>query len=541
MSFKKVLALLLVFCLCISVFPVAAFATDTDEQGVEIIEDESSDVVPDAPAAAESSAEETEDPPVEETDDETTQTRDGYVASNGDTQYETLEAAFAAATDGDTITLLANASGNGIVVPEGKFNTAGLTVNFNGHTYDVTGDLVGSTGTESQGFQLLRNNKVTFTNGTVTSNKALFLIQNYSDLTLDQMVLTLANAGYAYGYTLSNNNGNVVINNTTINANTGGGVAFDVCRYATYPSVYVTVEGRSVINGNVEVSASDGNAMDGFTLAINSAALNGRIIIDPSAETAMMTAPEKAIITKTESLEIVAPSGYAWTAAGDGKQVLAVAYSAQIGETQYRTLKEAVEAVPANGTPTTITMINDESVYVTGYAITISNNQNVVLDLNGHHISGTNEQKTTSALIRNVGTLTIEDSSTTKTGEMSFNATQPWIYSEADPSGYASNLIRNEGTLLVNGGTLINNGSGSATYAIDNYTTGKVTVNDGTVDAAKTAAIRMFYINGGELNVAGGTIGHYNSESDQSYYGIQVMAGTNADVNITGGDRKSNV
>ena len=178
-----------------------------------------------------------------------------YVAKIGNVKYETLEAAFAAAQDGETITLLADCAGNGIKAPQGTFSQ-GLTVDFAGHTYTVDGATVGSTGTETNGFQLLKNNKITFKGGTITSEKAKILIQNYSDLTLEGMTLTLNNTNYTSAYTLSNNNGNIVIDGTTINANPAGGFAFDVCRYSSYPSVSVTVKGESVINGDAEVSAS---------------------------------------------------------------------------------------------------------------------------------------------------------------------------------------------------------------------------------------------------------------------------------------------
>ena len=248
-----------------------------------------------------------------------------YVAQIGETKYETLEEAFAAAVDGSTITLLANTSGNGIIAPEGKFKTNGLTVDFAGFTYSVTGNLVGSTGTESQGFQLLKDNKITFKGGTITSEKAKFLVQNYSNLTLEGMTLTLNNANYASAYTLSNNNGNVVIDGTTIYANPAGGFAFDVCRYSSYPSVNVTVTGNSKINGDVEVSASGSNAKEGFELMFESATLNGEIVLDETAKTAMANSADIAKVGKSNDLiDIAAPDGYDWVDNGDGTSYLAL-------------------------------------------------------------------------------------------------------------------------------------------------------------------------------------------------------------------------
>ena len=247
-----------------------------------------------------------------------------YVAQIGETKYETLEEAWNAVNDGETITLLANCEGNGLIAPQGKF-TNGLTVDFAGFTYNVTGNLVGSSGTESQAFQLLKDNKITFKGGTITSEKAKFLVQNYSNLTLEGMTLTLNNANYASAYTLSNNNGNVVIDGTTINANPAGGFAFDVCRYSSYPSVNVTVTGNSKINGDVEVSASGSDAKDGFKLMFESATLNGEIVLDASAKTAMANTPEKAEVSKSNTLtDIVAPDDYDWKDNGDDTSSLAL-------------------------------------------------------------------------------------------------------------------------------------------------------------------------------------------------------------------------
>ncbi len=245
-----------------------------------------------------------------------------YVAQIGTTKYASLEEAFAAAQDGETITLLANCAGNGIkVTPAGKFAT-GLTVDFAGFTYTVDGETVGSTGTETNGFQLLKDNKITFQNGTITSTKAKILVQNYSDLTLSNMTLTLNNPDYTEAYTLSNNNGNTVINGSTINANPAGGFAFDVCRYASYPSVSVTVTGNSQINGNVEVYASNSDPKNGFKLLLESGTLTGDIVLDQTAKNAMESNPEKAEVTKNNTFNQTAPEGYEWQDNGNGTSTL---------------------------------------------------------------------------------------------------------------------------------------------------------------------------------------------------------------------------
>ena len=227
--------------------------------------------------------------------------------------YETLEEAIAAAQDGDTITFVSDLTGNGISIPKNKFPN-GLTVDFKGHTYTCNENYAGSTGTQRQVFQLNEGNTITFKNGTIESEGARMLIQNYADLTLDTM--TLDHKGHEdfsdkVPYALSNNNGNVVIKDTTINA-CDDGFAFDACRYATYTSVNVTVTGDSEINGNVELSASGNNAKDGLSVNFVSGTLNGEVVLDPSAETAMDSTPAKAFVQKASTFVAAPPVGYMW-------------------------------------------------------------------------------------------------------------------------------------------------------------------------------------------------------------------------------------
>lgn len=216
------------------------------------------------------------------------------------------------------------------------------------------------------------------------------------------------------------------------------------------------------------------------------------------------------------------------------------ANTAKIGETEYATLADAIAAVPTDGTPTTIIMIADEAVDVAANAITVAKGKNIVLDLNGNTITGSCSSGTTSALIKNQGTLTIQDSSSGKSGKLIGGADPTWTWDGSDnyAGSYASNVIRNEGTLTVNGGTLYNASTGSAAYAIDNYDAGHVTINGGTIDAKKASAIRLFYNNGGSLDITGGVIGHYTSDSDCSFMGVQVMndGANGVTVNLSGGE-----
>lgn len=244
-----------------------------------------------------------------------------YVAKIGNTYYEKVTDAFAAAQDGDKIDIIGDSTGAGVKVVAGRFPTNGINVDFHEHTYTIDRTLVGSTGYESQAFHLEKNNKITLGYGTITSENARMLVQNYSDLTLNNMTLTPNNPTYTGTYyTLSNNCGNVVINNTTINANpSASAFAFDVCRFSSYPSVNVTVKGDSVINGDVEVSASGSNPKDGFSLTLEKGTMNGDIVLDQTAKNVMDATPKKGVVSKKSTFNQEAPEGYEWVDGGSGQ------------------------------------------------------------------------------------------------------------------------------------------------------------------------------------------------------------------------------
>ncbi len=312
-----------------------------------------------------------------------------YVAQIGSVKYETLEEAFAAAQDGETITLLKDCTGNGIKVPQGKFTT-GLTVDFAGFTYTMDGEMVGSTGTQTLAFQLLKDNTITFKNGTLTTENAYMLIQNYCNLTLEGMTLTMNNAGYSSAYTLSNNNGNIVIDGSTISANTGGGFAFDVCRYSSYPSVSVTVKGESVINGDVEVSASKSDVKDGFTLMLEGGSMTGNIVLDQTAKNAIESNPDKALVVKRNDFAKDAPADYKWVDNGDGTSTLAPkAYVAQIEDgAKYETLQAAVDAAEAGATINILTDFTLTTITTSpNNKYNVNINKSLTINGNGHVIT----------------------------------------------------------------------------------------------------------------------------------------------------------
>lgn len=193
-----------------------------------------------------------------------------YVARIGDKGYNTLAEAVEAATGGQTITLLRDAEGSGVIIDKD------ITINFGGFAYTFVSPAVGSTGTPTQGFQILKDNTVTLQNGTLNvaedaRTAFAMLIQNYAKLTVSDMTLDGDNLDrytikdYDYSYVLSNNSGEVSIKGeTNIIANPGDpncekkhrGIALDACKYSIYAAPIVTVNTTGEIKGIVEVSAT---------------------------------------------------------------------------------------------------------------------------------------------------------------------------------------------------------------------------------------------------------------------------------------------
>ena len=233
---------------------------------------------------------------------------DGNVAKIGDVGYPSLVEAFKAVKTGETITLIKNVpngSGIGIYAPDvcglkgyGIKDTTkeaqpfvsvanNVTIDFNGYNYAVESPAVGSKGYESQGFHIEQGYKLTLKNGTLSvkdgASSILMLFQNYSDLTLDNMVLDGTNLGSGL-YTLSNNNGTIVIKDTNIKAPTNG-FAFDVYGFQDYGAVNVTVSGSSTIDGNIEFADSQNDRSHNLSLTINSGTINGVLKVVDSQQT----------------------------------------------------------------------------------------------------------------------------------------------------------------------------------------------------------------------------------------------------------------
>lgn len=213
------------------------------------------------------------------------------VASVNGVGYDDLQEAVDAVTmtNQTTIKLLKPTSGAGVKV-DGTVKR-NLTFDLGGHTYTITSG-VGSTGTETNGFQLIKDNNITITNGTITAAPAegqqvKILIQNYSNLTLENV--TLDGRGMTdyngLNYTLSNNNGEITLKSGTVIQARADEIAMDVCWAASYQNgARVTVKEGAEIQGTVELGLWGQDAYSGnqSVLTVDGGTITGEVKLDSS-------------------------------------------------------------------------------------------------------------------------------------------------------------------------------------------------------------------------------------------------------------------
>ena len=237
-----------------------------------------------------------------------------YVAEVNGTKYETLAGAVAAAAPGETVKLLGDASGAGVVINKN------ITIDFGGFTYTFT-EGVGSTGTESNGFQILSGNTVTLKNGTLnvaaeSAGKFYMLIQNYANLTVTNMTLDGTNldkwsATDGDSYALSINSGNVVLDGVNFYANNDGdkAFAFDVCDHASYAGAPTVTVKNANVDGKVDVSAIGNStfSIEGGQFADNS--LIGYVVYGKTMDETGKVITDTVIDTERELRDAIAKGG----------------------------------------------------------------------------------------------------------------------------------------------------------------------------------------------------------------------------------------
>ena len=440
------------------------------------------------------------------------------VAQIGETKYATLaEAVEAVPTDNTKteIVLLEDYIGSGIKVVAGK----NIVFNLNNKTYTVNTPTVGSSGTETNGFQLLKDSKVTFKNGTLnsaTGEDSLpnggILIQNYCDLTLENVTLdTSENSNISY--VISNNFGSLTAKGNTVIKAANEKVAFDLWYgmnsnglYDDGVSVTFGTDFTGSVTGNIEYGAHSRVTSQDWMNKAKLTIANGNFdttFVDSNNNDGV--APEDFNITITggtftSDVSAYLSSGYIQNENGAVETLGESNAVAKVGDTYYKTLADAVTAADT----TTVTLLKD-----TTENVTIPTDKTITLDLNGKTLSG-GKNNNKAALLNN-GTVTIKDSSATKTGTIKRE-------DDADETGTSYYVIKNLGTMTIEQAN-VNNNSGykktnSAGYMAgsslicngdsdDNKET-TLTINDGVFEqqnflAVKNGAMGILNVNGGKF------------------------------------------
>lgn len=284
-----------------------------------------------------------------------------HQAAIGSTHYDTLIAAVADVADGGEVTLLRDVP-NGVGIgtyanpSEGQIQSKSFTINFNGKTYTLKSEPVGSANTETQGFHLewagasnaIPN--IVFKNGKIDvaedrDANMMMAIQNYCNLTLKDMVIdgrNLVNGWGTYTYVTSNNCGNTIIENTMITANEGS-YAFDVDGDRRgYTAASVTIRGSSTLTGDISFARGD-NSKNSLEVT------GGNFTADVSAY-----APEGTPVAMVGNDYAVGSSAIS-AAANGGKTVIVVKAGPINGVDAGKsiTVNRGVTGVTVNGVPVT--------------------------------------------------------------------------------------------------------------------------------------------------------------------------------------------
>lgn len=389
---------------------------------------------------------------VTEEEFETVTDNAGVALMNGVVYDSLADAVDAAPTDGTQVTItLIDTDGDGIVTGSGVKVVEGknIVIDFDGLTYDVTNPTVGSPGTETNGFQLLKGSTVKMMNGTLVSDTAKILIQNYCDLTIDDMTLDMSDCGQVQ-YVISNNSGNTVITGDTTIVAAPNQVAFDVyygLGATYYDGVSVTFDENFTgsVTGKVEYGASAGGAgqegwLDKTQLTIESGTFDIDLFVHSNnTEMTEEEADEAAItisggtFTQEVNTAYIADGAVLYTTDGDSftvgtdDEAIAADIKIIIDGVGYTKIPESVvatvgaegkvpagyeslqDAITAAADGDTITLVRD----ITTTSYTVINDKDITIDLADFTITATGCDETYSSLlfIQGGSNVTIENGS----------------------------------------------------------------------------------------------------------------------------------
>ena len=452
-----------------------------------------------------------------------------YVAGKG---FGTLQAAIDAAQDGETVTLLTDASEDATIA-------AGKNI-----TLDLGGKTLTNTNAGKATLTIAKGATATVKNGSIVGGTGYYTIDSYGTATLEDVTATAGNTNASMirnDGTLTIESGsysgglNVVKSEEDSTLNINGG-RFELS-YATsgYTGV-VFAYGNTTITGGEFVQSLTTTGRWNHPQVIATGMVEGHPSFTKiTGGTFTNKYSDGSNIFRgvgkgtSDNFEVSGgtfnksvPSSYfadGLTCAknADGTYGIATAI-AQIGTDRYTSLKAAISAAKKGKT---IQLLND-----TTENIIINASKQITLDLNGHTLSG--GTGTAKAAILNKGNVTITDTSANKTGTIKRD--DQGI--EGETSYY---VIKNIGTMVIDQANVANNSgykkansSGSMVGSSlicngDDDPQASLTINGGTFNQPNFLVVK----NGtnGTLTVNGGTLTS-NHSAVQNWNKAQILGGS---------------
>lgn len=460
---------------------------------------------------------------------ETAKAADGTsaVAQVGTTTYGTLNGAIGAAAEGDTVTLLADATEDVVV-------NKNITLDLGGKT------LTGTKTDKKASLTVVKGATATVKNGTIlgTAN-GYYTIQNNGTATFENLNATAGNTGSSmidnWG-TLTINSGEYSGGLNVVKSEEGSVLTINGGEFTRTSAPSFGITGTILVYGTTTITG--GKFID------KTSSTNARVVVTGVVEGyTAITRITGGSFTNTKgaifhNLGKATPDNfevsggtfnksipYYYFAEGsvlsknssgsygvrDGK------YVAGVGTTGYETLEAAIKATK-KGTIKLLDNINGN--------FEIESTKKIKIDLNGFTLNG--GTGTAKATITNYGTLTITDSSAKKTGTIKRDDNGV----EGETSYY---VIRNLGTMTIEQANIVNNSgyretnpSGSMIGSSlicngDNDEGANLTINGGKLTqlnfiAIKNGANGTLVVNGGEITS--------NQSAIQNWYDATIKGGT---------------
>lgn len=454
----------------------------------------------------------------------------GSVAQVGFKAFNTLQAAINAAQDGETVTLLADA-------------TEDVTIS-KSITLDLGGKTLTNTNAGKATLTIAKDATATVKNGSIVGGTSYYTIDNYGTAMLEDVTATAGNTDSS----MIRNDGTLTIESGSYSGGlnvvkseedstlTINGGKFELS-YATsgYTGV-VFAYGNTTITGGEFVQSLTTTGRWNHPQVIATGMVEGHPSLTKiTGGTFTNKYSDGSNIFRgvgkgtSDNFEVSGgtfnksvPSSYfadGLTCAknADGTYGIATAI-AQIGTDRYTSLKAAISAAKKGRT---IQLLND-----TTENITINASKQITLDLNGHTLSG--GTGTAKAAILNKGNVTITDTSANKTGTIKRD--DQGI--EGETSYY---VIKNIGTMVIDQANVANNsgykkanssGSMAGSSLIcngDDDPQASLTINGGTFNQPNFLVVK----NGtnGTLTVNGGTLTS-NHSAVQNWNKAQILGGS---------------